>query len=88
MFFILLPFKRTFLLLKNPKKLTVIKITTLCFIVIFVTNFLGSNAFSLLVFMMVIPFIFDTIEWRGEPSCGRINQLQTPIKNVIQWPYD
>jgi hypothetical protein len=65
LFLIGISIKRTFLLLKNPEKPTSMKLTLMCIIVVFVTNFVGGNAFGTLAFLLAIPFIFDAIEWRG-----------------------
>ena len=76
-------FKRTFLLLKNPEKPAFMKITLLCLIVVFVTSFVGGNAFGSLTFFLAMPFIFDAIEWRGVASRGRINRVPISVKNGI-----
>jgi hypothetical protein len=84
LFLIGISFKRALLLLKNPDKPVAIKMALLCLVVVFVTSFLGSNAFSFLTFMLAIPFIFDAIELRSIPNRRRINRAHVSVKNGIQ----
>jgi hypothetical protein len=88
LFLIGISIKRTFLLLKNPEKPTSLKLTLMCLIVVFVTSFVGSNAFGNLAFLLAIPLIFDAIDLRGVPIRVHINRVHVSAKHGMQGSHD
>lgn len=72
LFLMILSFKRTIQVLKNPEKPVFLKITLLCAAVVFVANFVGGNAFSILVFWLAVPLILGETKWRVEPNVGYV----------------